>query len=82
MNEERIETARFHFYNPDTVQLDNYDYVTLFLDNELIPRDHRVHVLVSRKEMLYLHNRVWNTGTVAKVLRYGIFHREKAVKKM
>lgn len=39
-------------YSSRTVELDKYDYMTLFLDDDLIPRDHRADRPFSKAEVL------------------------------
>lgn len=48
VNEWWMKTDWFPPYYSNTVQLDKYDHVTLFLYASLIPHDYRAHVLFLR----------------------------------
>lgn len=57
-NQDWIQALRFPPYYTKPVELQKYINVTSVLDAELILRDHRAHVFVSKEEVLYLTNMV------------------------
>lgn len=56
MGEAWIKFLCFSRYYPNSVDLDKYDHVALFLDAARISRDRRALVLVSKEEVPYFRN--------------------------
>lgn len=67
---------------PITMHLEKYNHVALLLYAVLIPHDHRAHMFVFRRAVLYLCSTTWKAASMMQIFRSGMFHGENAVKEI
>lgn len=69
-------------YCSNKVDADKYDQGAPFLDAVLIPRDHCVHVLLSKEYVLHPRNMAWKALSVKQMFHSEMFEREDAAKEV